>query len=337
MTPAGFNGFGLWTIGRATTTLAKSANRLNEVFAMKRRDFLGIGAVATAAMTLPARPAPGNADPAAIPPAGTPTKPSETLDAREKNLLKVKIAAIALATVDGMLEGNYARALRMAEISLRHKPDLILLPEAFAAGYCGKALADYAEDAEKSEHLAKFRRLSTQAGCMIILGYLEKVEGDRRMRNAVVIYDRGELIGRHYKHSLWVDAGRPYRDEPSLMIPGKEIEVFRTRFGRLAVLICYENMLAANWDALRGKVDFVLSPYNCQGDPAGNNVTHAKRLAIPSAWADRTGTVYCGDGYMMNPGTAGIVDASGKVIAHSQVGAEVIAVGEIQIKPRQSR
>jgi hypothetical protein len=40
---------------------------------------------------------------------------------------------------------------------------------------------------------------------------------------------------------------------------------------------------------------------------------------------------------MMNPGTAGIVDASGKVIAHSQVGAEVIAVGEIQIKPRQSK
>ncbi len=51
-----------------------------------------------------------------------------------------------------------------------------------------------------------------------------------------------------------------------------------------------------------------------------------------SAWADRTGTVYCGNDYMMNPGTAGIVDASGRVVAHSQVGAEVIAVGQIQVK-----
>jgi hypothetical protein len=59
----------------------------------------------------------------------------------------------------------------------------------------------------------------------------------------------------------------------------------------------------ANWDTLRGKVDYVLSPYNCEGDPSGNNIRNAKRLAIPSAWADRTGTVYCGDGYMMNPGT----------------------------------
>jgi predicted amidohydrolase len=172
---------------------------------------------------------------------------------------------------------------------------------------------------------------------MVVLGYLEKVEGDRRVRNAVVVYDRGETIGRHFKHSLWVDARRPYRDEPSLMIAGKEIEVFQTRLGRLAVLICYENMLAANWDELRGKVDYVLSPYNCEGDPAGHNIGNAKRMAIPSAWADRTGTVYCGNDYMMNPGTAGIVDAGGKVIVHSQVGAEVIAVGEIQIKASKAR
>jgi predicted amidohydrolase len=303
---------------------------------MKRRNFLALGSAVAAAVTLLACPAPADADPA-NPPSAVPTKPSPAPSAEDHGVAKIKIAAIALATVDGMVEANYARALRMAEISLKHKPDIILLPEAFAAGYCGKALGEYAEDGEKSQHLARFRRLSAQAGCMVVLGYLEEVEGDRRVRNAVVIYDRGEVIGRHYKHNLWVDTRRPYRDEPSLMIPGKEIEVFQTRFGRLAVLICYENMLAANWDALRGKVDYVLSPYNCEGDPSGNNIRNAKRLAIPSAWADRTGTVYRGDGYMMNPGTAGIVDASGKVIAHSQVGAEVIAVGEIQIRASKSR
>ena len=115
------------------------------------------------------------------------------------------------------------------------------------------------------------------------------------------------------------------------MIAGKEIEVFQTRLGCFAVLICYENSIAANWDSLRGKVDYVLSPYNCEGDQSEHNIRNAKRLAIPSAWADRTGTVYCGNDYMMNRGTAGIVDASGSVVAHSQVGAEVIAVGEIQI------
>jgi apolipoprotein N-acyltransferase len=161
---------------------------------------------------------------------------------RQTSAGKVRIAAIALATVDGMLENNYARGLRMAEISLRDKPDIILLPEAFAAGYGGQALADDAEEVAKSEHLAKFRRLSATAHCMVVLGYLEKVEGDRRVRNAVAIYDCGQLLGRHYKHNLWPDSKRPYRDEPSMMVAGKEIEIFHTRLGRFAILICYQRI-----------------------------------------------------------------------------------------------
>lgn len=82
--------------------------------------------------------------------------------AHETSPRKVKIAAIALATLDGMLESNYARALRMAEISLQYKPEIILLPEAFAAGYGGQPLAQYAEEVAKSEHLADFRRLSAR-------------------------------------------------------------------------------------------------------------------------------------------------------------------------------
>lgn len=88
---------------------------------------------------------------------------------------KIMIAAVAAGTLDGILESNYARALRMAEISLAHKPDIILLPEAFAAGHCRIDLAHYAEDGENSEHLAKFRRLSAEAGCMIVFGYPGKV------------------------------------------------------------------------------------------------------------------------------------------------------------------
>ncbi len=253
----------------------------------------------------------------------------------EKPRGKIKIAAIALATVDGMLENNYARGLRLAEISLKHKPDIILLPEAFAAGYCGKPLAEVAEDRDKSEHLAKFRELSAKAGCMIVLGYLEKIEGDRRVRNAVAVYDRGKLVGVHYKHNLYADTARPYRDEASLMASGKGIEVFDTRLGRLAVLICYENTFPANWDALRGKVDYILSPYNCECDLSGLNVASAKRLAIPSAWANRTGTVFQGDHYMMNPGTAGIVDAKGKVVVRSR-GDAGISRSENSMSPQDA-
>jgi len=246
----------------------------------------------------------------------------------------VRIAAVAVATVDGMMTENAARALRLSEIALAESPEIVLLPEAFAAGYCGEDLSACAEtlDAEVPQ---RFRRLSCAGGCMVVFGFLAKAPG--RIRNAVAVYDRGELVGVHCKHSLWPDARRPYRDEVSLMLPGDGIEVFPTRLGKMAVLTCYENMLAANWDRIASEADFVVSPYNCQGDPAHNNVKHAKRLALPSAWADRTGTVYAGEKYMPNLGTAGLVDGGGTVIAKSEPGVEAIVVGKLPFGDRERR
>lgn len=247
----------------------------------------------------------------------------------EKSRGTIRIAAIAVATVDGMVAENYARALRLGEIALSSKPGIILFPEAFAAGYCGTDLRPYAE-ALDSDYQRRFMDLSRQGDCLVAVGFIEKVSAG--VRNTVALYDRGACLGTHSKRSLWVDKKRPYRDEPALMEPGPALEVFPTRFGRTAVVICYENMLAANWDEVAGKVDFVLSPYNCEGDPSHNNIREAKRLGIPSAWADRTGTVYTGpNGWAPNPGTAGLVDASGTVLAKSEPGVETIVVGELPL------
>ena len=241
----------------------------------------------------------------------------------------IRVAAVALATVDGMMRENYARALRMGEIALDAAPDVILFPEAFAAGYCGTDLRPYAETFENDTARA-FRELSRRGKCILVYGFLEKVSGG--VRNSVAVYDRGELLGLHSKRSLWPDKDRPERDEVSLMMPGKALEVFPSRFGPFAVLICYECMIAANWDEVNPQVAFVLTPYNCEGDPAHNNLREAKRLGIPSAWADRTGTVYAGGGYVPNPGTAGLVDGNCHEIAHSAPGVEVIVVGELPLR-----
>ena len=239
----------------------------------------------------------------------------------------VRIAAIAVATVDGMVEANYQRAIRLGEISLQDQPDIILFPEAFAAGYVGTDLTPYGEDLDQSPYLQEFRRLSEQGDCLVVVGYLEAAGAG--VKNAVALYDRGALLGTHYKSSMWSDDERPYRDERALLVCGEGIEVFATRLGRFAVLICYENTLEANWREVAPQVDFVLSPYNCQGDPSHYNLDQAKRFGLPSAWADRTGTVYAGDKFKPNPGTAGLCDAQGNIIAISPPGVEQIVVGEL--------
>lgn len=250
-----------------------------------------------------------------------------------QNKTKVKVAAISLATVDGMVDANYERALRLTEIAAKEGPDIILLPEAFAAGYCADDLTPYGETLKTSKYLKEFRRLSREYNCMIVLGYLER--GSDGLRNVALVLDRGEVVGVHYKSSLWSDDKRPYRDEQQLLLPGKGMEAFQTRFGRMGVLICYENFLTINWGSLKGKVDLVISLYNCEGDPSEHNIDGSSKLGVPSAWADRTGTVYCGKGrYTSNPGTSGMVDADGKVLAKSGIGAEEIVFGTIEVQMR---
>ena len=170
---------------------------------------------------------------------------------------------------------------------------------------------------------------------MIVLGYLEKVEGDRRVRNAVVIYDRGDPIGRHYKHNLWVDARRPYRDEPSLMIPGKEIEVFQTRWGVSAILICYENMFAGQLGRAAGQGGLRAKPVQLPGRPVREQ--HPQRQAA----GDPVGLGRShGDGVLRRwlhdePGDGRDRGCQRQGHRPLPVGAEVIAVGEIQIgKPK---
>jgi len=259
--------------------------------------------------------------------AGAGTAPVRAGRGAERELT---VAAISVSTLDGALESNYDRAYRLCEIAIRSKPDIILLPEAFAAGYPGTNLLPYAQERE-SEPLGRFRDLSRRAGCMIVLGYLEKVPNG--VQNAVVIFDSGEVVGRHYKSSLWTDEKRPYRDEATLMIPGSGIEIFETRFGRLAVITCYENYVPANWALVSPKADLILSPYNCEHDPGDENIALSKLHGVPSVWADRTGTVFAGGNkFAANLGSAGVADAKGRVIARSRPGIEEIVLGKLKTR-----
>jgi predicted amidohydrolase len=247
-------------------------------------------------------------------------------ETREKTN-EITVAAISIASLDGALDSNYDRAYRLCKIALNAKPDIILLPESFAAGYCTTNFLDYAET-RQSPHLKRFRDLSRAHKCMIVLGYLEKFP--RGVKNAIVVFDSGSVVGRHYKSKLWPDKKRPYRDEVSLLLPGDGVEVFDTRLGKFSILICYENIFQQCWAEVAGRVDFILSPYNCERDACKHNIKNSKQFNVPSIWCNRTGTVFAGEKkYIPNMGTSGIVDAQGKVLAKSEPGVEKIVIGKI--------
>ena len=294
----------------------------------------------------------------------------------------IKVAAISVATMEGNTASNWERGLLLAQTALgvgtpglnRSDVELVLLPEAFAVGYpaCDAHgrncdLLGKAENRTTSKRLKAFRDLSASSGAMIIMGFIEHVPRSKghnyfnqSVQNGVVIYDRGEEVGVHYK--TWI-AGcatpppancRPWRDETRLLVQGSGVEAWDTRLGRFAIYTCSENMKAGGWNKHKGAIDFVLSPYNCEdsGSEGGkfpkasfpptpgeglvgsfpqptcetyrNNPYLSKKFGYPSVWTNRVGTVYEGTHFITNLGTAGVTDDKGNVVASSRPGVETI-------------
>ena len=110
--------------------------------------------------------------------------------------------------------------------------------------------------------------------------------------------------------------------------PRISVEPARGRFG---VLICYENSSPEDWwdqmlgtAAKRAGYDFMLSPYDAEGDTGPQTALKAGMYSIPAVWTNRVGTVYEGTNWRPNLGTAGSADASGNISAASKAGVEAI-------------
>lgn len=244
---------------------------------------------------------------------------------------KIRVAAIALATRDGCPEANINHALEMCRTAGKQAhPQVILLPEAFTAGYCAPDLSRYAENIP-GPSVAAFLAVARELDAIICFGMLEKAPGG--IYNSAVLVDGKGVIGIHRKAHLYLDPTRPYRNEHALLLPGGTLEPVATPLAKIGILICYETTFPEAWRTLALKgAEFLLLPYNCERD-------HFERVrqlpllnVIPVVAADRTGTVFQGDRWEPNLGTAFAIDEAGKVLGHTAPGVEAILAVEIDLE-----
>ncbi len=145
--------------------------------------------------------------------------------------------------------------------------DLILLPEGITVVGTGKGYADVVETipgptTERLAKLARHRKAYVAAG-------LYEREG-RVLYNTSVLLDRqGHLVGRYRKVYL------PAAEVEGGLTPGNSYPVFRTDFGTVAMMICYDVMFPEPARAFASQgADLILLPI------WGGNETLAKARAI---------------------------------------------------------
>jgi predicted amidohydrolase len=217
------------------------------------------------------------------------------------------------------------------------RTQLLLFAETLASGYPGTDVRPFVENVSTSPYLARFRDLSKSASVTIAIGFLMATPPDVvskygvPVRDAVIVYEDGNVLGIHTKSSLWPDDKRPWRDERMLYANGTGPTRFESKLGRFGLLICYENTAPENWweqmlgtPSKRAQFDFMLSPYDAEGDTSEQTASKAAKYAIPTVWTNRVGTVYEGTFWEPNNGAAGSADSSGNITFRTTPGVESI-------------
>lgn len=181
----------------------------------------------------------------------------------------------------GDLAGNLDR---IAGLLSRRRADLWVLPELCSTGYQFRSRAEAARLAEPADgRLSRFLgELARERNAVFVAGFAERA-GKRLFNSALVVGPRGTL-GVYRKVHL-------FHRERRIFSPGASLPVFRTPWGRLGVLICYDWRFpeAARTLALRG-AGLIAHPANLVfPDAPRAMVTRSLENRVFAVTADRTG------------------------------------------------
>lgn len=158
------------------------------------------------------------------------------------------------------------QATRELILSLRERPDLVVLPELFSrpfwcTGFSDQRFLSWAEDLE-GPTLTAMREVAKESGATVVVPFFERGELAGEYYNSAAVVDRdGEVVGgvlpsgesvlTYRKNAIsafrWDDQ---VNDEKFYFRPGAGFPVFRTDIGTIGVLICYDRWYPEAWRVL---------------------------------------------------------------------------------------
>ncbi|MDD1701375.1 MAG: agmatine deiminase family protein [Methanoregula sp.] len=229
---------------------------------------------------------------------------------------------------------NLKKAIARVESAAQSGAQIICLPELFRTRYfpqqIGTDVTSYAESIP-GESTQAFARLAKQYTAVIIVPVFERSPSGRYYNAAVVIDADGSLHAPYHKIHIPQD---PKFFEKGYFYPGENYAVHDTRYGRLAVLICYDQWFpeAARCVSLDG-ADMIFYPTaigNPCTEPPGEGDwqeaweliqrSHAIANSVHVAAINRVGK----EGEIQFFGGSFICDSFGRCCAHAGDKEEIL-------------
>lgn len=144
--------------------------------------------------------------------------------------MKFKIAVVQFEIKPASVEENLKRAEEFIQQAATAHADIIVFPEDITASSLTEKinLID-----KKNEHRKYFQALAKKYKIAIVPDTVVEKDKSQLYNTAYYIDASGQVKAKYRKINLWL----PERKE---LIPGDEISVFNTRFGKIGLIICYD-------------------------------------------------------------------------------------------------
>jgi agmatine deiminase len=245
----------------------------------------------------------------------------------------VVIGLIQMAPGPDMGE-NQRKAQERVEAAAMSGARIICLPELYRSPYFPQHIgADLSGIAESipGNSTEIFSSLARRLGVVIIVPILQMVSEGRIYNSAVVIDADGSISLPYHKIHIPQDPGF---FEKEYFYPGETYRVFKTKYGRIAVLICFDQWFpeAARCVALEG-ADIIFYPtaigHPCADTPAEGNWqeaweliqrSHAIANSVHVAAVNRVGQ----EKEIRFFGGSFVCDAFGKIISRAADSEEIL-------------
>jgi len=250
----------------------------------------------------------------------------------------MRIACVQVATVDGQIDANRTRAVRLTEKALAEKPSLAILPELVTTGYCTDDYATVAEDLQ-GPTVRAFADLAASSGACIVVGLVSLDAGGRPQNGSVLVGPNG-VIGTYAKSHMCVNDD-PRVDESTAFARGEALGLFDLAGIRIGVMICYDGQHGELPIALvAGGADLLIWLNNRTSMPVWEAAAIARFNRVPVAAVNRVGEAGwqpAGAPPRFFTGVSAVVDHEGATVAAAHGGEETVVVGDVDIEAGRRR
>jgi agmatine deiminase len=172
--------------------------------------------------------------------------------------MEVKLGLVQMRVVEDR-QKNLSNATRMVGAAAREGAQIVCLPELFDVPYFPQdETSDARPERLPNDATTALSEAARENEVVLVGGSVYERSRGRSYNTATVYDERGRMLGAYRKVHIPQDPGFYEQD---YFAPGKDYRVFDTRYGKIGVLICFDQWYpeAARANKLLG-ADFLFYP-----------------------------------------------------------------------------